>query len=88
MDGLDLDNIDLENNDEFSWRIMEVYRWRYREWVRNNEGGRVRGSGISLRSYNIEGVRLRSRMVIGVVMMMREGLWLVSRYMVYLWVLS
>ncbi|KAK0654522.1 hypothetical protein QBC41DRAFT_287908 [Cercophora samala] len=64
LDGLDLDNIDLENNDELSRRITEAYRRRHRERVSNGEGGRVRGSGTSSRSRNTregEGVRPRSR---------------------------
>ncbi|KAL0473840.1 hypothetical protein QR685DRAFT_187024 [Neurospora intermedia] len=34
LDGLDLDNIDLDNNDELSKKIMEAYRRRHRERIR------------------------------------------------------
>lgn len=36
LDGLDLDNIDLDNNDELSKKIMEAYRRRHRERTRAN----------------------------------------------------
>ncbi|KAH7629092.1 hypothetical protein B0T09DRAFT_384109 [Sordaria sp. MPI-SDFR-AT-0083] len=36
LDGLDLDNIDLDNNDELSKKIMEAYRRRHRERTRVN----------------------------------------------------
>ncbi|KAK4650740.1 hypothetical protein QC762_710220 [Podospora pseudocomata] len=83
LDGLDLDNIDLENNDELSRRITEAYRRRHRERVRNNEGGRVRGSGTSSRSHNTEGVRPRSRTATGVVTTTREGSRPASRHTVH-----
>ncbi|KAJ4292237.1 hypothetical protein N0V88_005868 [Collariella sp. IMI 366227] len=38
LDGLDLDNLDLENNDELSRKITEAYRRRHRE--RRRDGGR------------------------------------------------
>ncbi|KAK0748769.1 hypothetical protein B0T21DRAFT_398780 [Apiosordaria backusii] len=38
LDGLDLDNIDLENNDELSRRITEAYRRRHRERREDGQG--------------------------------------------------
>ncbi|KAK4180043.1 hypothetical protein QBC36DRAFT_321083 [Triangularia setosa] len=68
LDGLDLDNIDLENNDELSRRITEAYRRRHRERARGGEGqGRRRSnaSGTSVRSNTNaareDGARPRSR---------------------------
>ncbi|KAI0392929.1 hypothetical protein F5Y17DRAFT_332518 [Xylariaceae sp. FL0594] len=40
LDGLDLDNIDLNNNDELSRKITEAYRRRQRERARVESGGR------------------------------------------------
>lgn len=42
LDGLDLDNIDLINNDELSRRITEAYRRRQRERERQRREGRER----------------------------------------------
>ncbi|KAK3301948.1 uncharacterized protein B0T15DRAFT_541541 [Chaetomium strumarium] len=49
LDGLDLDNLDLENNDELSRKITEAYRRRHRE--RRRDGGRrSNASAMSQRS--------------------------------------
>ncbi|KAK4241677.1 hypothetical protein C8A03DRAFT_12040 [Achaetomium macrosporum] len=49
LDGLDLDNLDLENNDELSRKITEAYRRRQRE--RRRDGGRrSNASAMSQRS--------------------------------------
>ncbi|KAK4202671.1 hypothetical protein QBC40DRAFT_220712 [Triangularia verruculosa] len=75
LDGLDLDNIDLENNDELSRRITEAYRRRHRERVRGEGGRSTRGSGTSSRSHQREdgGQRPRSRTTTSVVPTTREG---------------
>ncbi|KAJ9154944.1 RING finger domain-containing protein [Pleurostoma richardsiae] len=44
LDGLDLDNIDLTNNDELSRRITEAYRRRQRERSRHETGRRSNAS--------------------------------------------
>jgi hypothetical protein len=49
LDGLDLDNLDLENNDELSRRITEAYRRRHRE-RRRDDGRRSNASANSHRS--------------------------------------
>ncbi|KAK4206613.1 hypothetical protein QBC37DRAFT_121119 [Rhypophila decipiens] len=62
LDGLDLDNIDLTNNDELSRKITEAYRRRHRERLRQGpQGGR--GSNASARSHrsDISATRPRSR---------------------------
>ncbi|KAK3985519.1 E3 ubiquitin-protein ligase [Cladorrhinum sp. PSN332] len=50
LDGLDLNNIDLENNDELSRRITEAYRRRHRERMRQDGGRRSNASAHSHRS--------------------------------------
>ncbi|KAK4123630.1 hypothetical protein N657DRAFT_573107 [Parathielavia appendiculata] len=58
LDGLDLDNLDLENNDELSRKITEAYRRRQRE--RRRDGGRR--SNASAHSHRSEiSARPRSR---------------------------
>ncbi|KAL2201480.1 hypothetical protein P885DRAFT_65721 [Corynascus similis CBS 632.67] len=58
LDGLDLDNLDLENNDELSRKITEAYRRRHRE--RRRDGGRR--SNASAHSYRSDtAARPRSR---------------------------
>ncbi|KAH6627737.1 hypothetical protein F5144DRAFT_493307 [Chaetomium tenue] len=47
LDGLDLDNLDLENNDELSRKITEAYRRRHRE---RRDGRRSNASAHSHRS--------------------------------------
>ncbi|KAK4169331.1 E3 ubiquitin-protein ligase [Cladorrhinum sp. PSN259] len=59
LDGLDLNNIDLENNDELSRRITEAYRRRYRERMRQDGGRRSNASAHSHRS-DISAPRPRS----------------------------
>ncbi|KAK1780326.1 hypothetical protein QBC45DRAFT_409035 [Copromyces sp. CBS 386.78] len=57
LDGLDLDNIDLDNNDELSKRIMEAYRRRHRERTRANAERNARrntASSTTLSSYRPE----------------------------------
>ncbi|KAK3296162.1 uncharacterized protein B0H64DRAFT_360386 [Chaetomium fimeti] len=49
LDGLDLDNLDLENNDELSRKITEAYRRRHRE-RRRDSGRRSNASAHSHRS--------------------------------------
>ncbi|KXX81114.1 E3 ubiquitin-protein ligase CHFR [Madurella mycetomatis] len=50
LDGLDLDNLDLENNDELSRKITEAYRRRHRERSRRDGGRRSNASAQSHRS--------------------------------------
>lgn len=50
LDGLDLDNINLRDNDELSKRITEAYRRRYRERSRQEGGRRSNASSQSHRS--------------------------------------
>lgn len=52
LDGLDLENIDLTNNDELSRRITEAYRRRQRERERLRRGVRERGRASSQHSYS------------------------------------
>ena len=62
LDGLDLDNIDLTNNDELSKKITEAYRRRHRERLRQDHHG-GRRSNASSRSHrsDISATRPRSR---------------------------
>ncbi|SPQ25997.1 6ac4f02c-0013-4a3f-986e-edbeefb94afd [Thermothielavioides terrestris] len=58
LDGVDLDSIDLENNDELSRKITEAYRRRHRE--RRRDGGRR--SNASAHSHQSDAsTRARSR---------------------------
>ncbi|KAL2164705.1 hypothetical protein VTH06DRAFT_3922 [Thermothelomyces fergusii] len=57
LDGVDLDNIDLENNDELSRKITEAYRRRQRE--RRRDGGRR--SNASAHSYRPDATAPRPR---------------------------
>ncbi len=50
LDGLDLDNLDLSNNDELSRRITEAYRRRHRDRPRHERGRRSDASGASRNS--------------------------------------
>ncbi|KAH8894953.1 hypothetical protein GQ53DRAFT_715684 [Thozetella sp. PMI_491] len=50
LDGIDLDNIDLNTNDELSRRITEAYRRRHRERARQEGGRRSNASAHSHRS--------------------------------------
>ncbi|KAK3942419.1 E3 ubiquitin-protein ligase [Diplogelasinospora grovesii] len=50
LDGLDLDNIDLSNNDELSRKITEAYRRRHRDRVRADGARRSNASSHSHRS--------------------------------------
>ncbi|KAI0023204.1 hypothetical protein F4780DRAFT_101640 [Xylariomycetidae sp. FL0641] len=50
LDGLDLDNIDLNHNDELSRKITEAYRRRQRDRVRSD----ARRSDVSLHSHRSE----------------------------------
>ncbi|KAK4186884.1 E3 ubiquitin-protein ligase [Podospora australis] len=50
LDGLDLENIDLQNNDELSRKITEAYRRRHRDRLRNDGGRRSNASAHSHRS--------------------------------------
>ena len=50
LDGLDLDNIDLTNNDELSRKITEAYRRRQRERTRHDGSRRSNASGASRNS--------------------------------------
>lgn len=52
LDGLDLDNIDLLNNDELSRKITEAYRRRQRERERLRQEARERSRASSRHSYN------------------------------------
>lgn len=52
LDGLDLENIDLTNNDELSRRITEAYRRRQRERERLRREARERSRASSRHSYN------------------------------------
>lgn len=52
LDGLDLENIDLTNNDELSRRITEAYRRRQRERERLRRGVRERSRASSQHSYS------------------------------------
>ncbi|KAM7191383.1 E3 ubiquitin-protein ligase [Naviculisporaceae sp. PSN 640] len=63
LDGLDLDNLDLSNNDELSRKITEAYRRRHRERLRQGGGHSGRGSNASNRSHrsDISSTRPRSR---------------------------
>ncbi|KAK3357169.1 hypothetical protein B0T25DRAFT_451070 [Lasiosphaeria hispida] len=62
LNGLDLDNIDLNNNDELSKRITEAYRRRYRERARQDGGRRSNASSHSYRSdLSAAATRPRSR---------------------------
>lgn len=57
LDGLDLDNIDLDNNDELSKKIMEAYRRRHRERTRANAERNARrntASSTTTQSYRPE----------------------------------
>ncbi|KAK3902665.1 hypothetical protein C8A05DRAFT_33631 [Staphylotrichum tortipilum] len=47
LDGLDLNNLDLENNDELSRRITDAYRRRHRERRRDEAGRRSNASARS-----------------------------------------
>ena len=74
LDGLDLDNIDLDNNDELSRRITEAYRRRHRERSRNprpdGAGSGARRSNTSSHSHRSEisaALRPRSRTGDGIV---------------------
>ncbi|KAG7290375.1 hypothetical protein NEMBOFW57_000375 [Staphylotrichum longicolle] len=58
LDGLDLDNLDLENNDELSRRITEAYRRRHRE--RRRDGGRRSNASAHSHRSDVSG-RPRSR---------------------------
>lgn len=51
LDGLDLDNIDLLNNDELSRKITEAYRRRQRERERLRQEARERSRATSRHSY-------------------------------------
>ncbi|KAK4230813.1 E3 ubiquitin-protein ligase [Podospora fimiseda] len=59
LDGLDLNNIDLENNDELSRRITEAYRRRHRDRMRQDGGRRSNASAHSHRS-DVSATRPRS----------------------------
>ncbi len=50
LDGVDLDNIDLNTNDELSRKITEAYRRRHRERARREGGRRSNASAHSHRS--------------------------------------
>ncbi|KAL2021029.1 hypothetical protein VTK56DRAFT_7684 [Thermocarpiscus australiensis] len=50
LDGVDLDNLDLENNDELSRKITEAYRRRHRERSTREGGRRSNASSQSQRS--------------------------------------
>lgn len=50
LDGLDLDNLDLRDNEELNKRITEAYRRRYRERARQEGGRRSNASSQSHRS--------------------------------------
>lgn len=52
LDGLDLDNIDLTNNDELSRKITEAYRRRLRERERRRQEERERSSASSRHSHS------------------------------------
>ncbi|KAF3770124.1 hypothetical protein M406DRAFT_247679 [Cryphonectria parasitica EP155] len=52
LDGLDLDNIDLTNNDELSRRITEAYRRRQRDRERQRREARERSRAVSRHSYS------------------------------------
>lgn len=52
LDGLDLDNIDLTNNDELSRKITEAYRRRQRERERLRNEARERSRASSRHSYS------------------------------------
>lgn len=52
LDGLDLDNIDLTNNDELSRKITEAYRRRQRERERLRNEARERSRASSQHSYS------------------------------------
>lgn len=52
LDGLDLDNIDLLNNDELSRKITEAYRRRQRERERLRQEARERSRASSRQSYS------------------------------------
>ncbi|KAK4156040.1 hypothetical protein C8A00DRAFT_12981 [Chaetomidium leptoderma] len=58
LDGLDLDNLDLENNDELSRKITEAYRRRHRE--RRRDGGRRSNASAHSHRSDVSG-RPRSR---------------------------
>ncbi|KAH6624394.1 hypothetical protein B0J18DRAFT_177355 [Chaetomium sp. MPI-SDFR-AT-0129] len=59
LDGLDLDNLDLENNDELSRKITEAYRRRHRE--RRRDGGRRSNASAHSHRSDIAAARPRSR---------------------------
>ncbi len=50
LDGLDLENVDLNNNDELTRRIAEAYRRRHRERSRHDGARRSGASGASRNS--------------------------------------
>lgn len=52
LEGLDLDNLDLTNNDELSRRITEAYRRRQRERERRRREERERSRASSRNSYS------------------------------------
>lgn len=52
LDGLDLDNIDLTNNDELSRKITEAYRRRLRDRERRRQEERDRSRASSRHSYS------------------------------------
>ncbi|KAL2181863.1 uncharacterized protein P884DRAFT_254009 [Thermothelomyces heterothallicus CBS 202.75] len=59
LDGLDLDNLDLENNDELSRKITEAYRRRQRE--RRRDGGRRSNASAHSHRSDATAPRPRSR---------------------------
>ncbi|KAL7626323.1 hypothetical protein AAE478_003095 [Parahypoxylon ruwenzoriense] len=58
LDGLDLDNIDLSQNDELSRKITDAYRRRQRDRARNQQ---PRRSDPGITSYRTEHMRSASR---------------------------
>ncbi|KAK3332481.1 hypothetical protein B0T19DRAFT_398246 [Cercophora scortea] len=61
LDGLDLNNIDLDNNDELSRKITEAYRRRHRERARSDQHGGRRSNASSLSHQSEVSTRPRSR---------------------------
>ncbi|KAH8910238.1 hypothetical protein BR93DRAFT_966269 [Coniochaeta sp. PMI_546] len=59
LEGLDLDNLDLSNNDELSRKITEAYRRRQRQRSRHDGARRSNASGHSHHSDPDNGSRLR-----------------------------
>ncbi|KAK3682681.1 hypothetical protein B0T22DRAFT_291939 [Podospora appendiculata] len=61
LDGLDLNNIDLDNNDELSRKITEAYRRRHRERARSDQHGGRRSNASSHSHQSDVSTRPRSR---------------------------